>query len=260
MTVYDEFRGAAHRPGAEGWRGGEAQVYVRINSDGLRDREHTRAKPPGAYRIVVLGDSCAEAVQVPLEKTFWAILEQKLRHSGKLATQEVEVINFGVSGYGTAQELITLRRHAWNYQPDLVLLAIMTGNDIRNNSRALDGTAFRPYFVFEQGKLVLDDSFRSSFSFRLRHSWIANAWYKLVAHSRVFQLINEAKGRWASQRQQTMEQNAGLGGGSDGGNWSEPGLDDLIYKPPQSGVSRKASSCSCRRRSRRKGLASWWSH
>jgi hypothetical protein len=38
------------RPGAEGWTHGEGGAYVRINSDGMRDREHSIAKPPGTMR------------------------------------------------------------------------------------------------------------------------------------------------------------------------------------------------------------------
>ena len=45
--------------------------------------------------------------------------------------KKIEVINFGVTEYSTAQELLTLRHNAWNYNPDLIILAFFIGNDFR---------------------------------------------------------------------------------------------------------------------------------
>ncbi|HVS20334.1 MAG TPA: hypothetical protein VHD88_00725, partial [Pyrinomonadaceae bacterium] len=56
----DYYRGFALRPGIEGHYQREGESYVRINSDGLRDREHSKTKPPDTVRIAVLGDSFVE--------------------------------------------------------------------------------------------------------------------------------------------------------------------------------------------------------
>ena len=74
----DPVRGWELRPEARGWWRNEGNAWVPINSDGMRDEEHPAAKPPGEVRIAVLGDSCAEALQVPAEKTFWSLLEKEL--------------------------------------------------------------------------------------------------------------------------------------------------------------------------------------
>src|SRR6266850_1701112 len=63
----DQSRGYSLRPGIEGWYRKEGGSYVHVNSDGLRDREHTRQKPADTIRIAVIGDSSAEALQVPVE-------------------------------------------------------------------------------------------------------------------------------------------------------------------------------------------------
>jgi lysophospholipase L1-like esterase len=90
------------------------------NRLGYRDRDHPVAKPPGTYRIVVLGDSIAAGYRIPrLEDTFPALLERHLRAAGL----PVEVLNFGVTGYNTQQEVETLRTRALAFAPDLVLLA-----------------------------------------------------------------------------------------------------------------------------------------
>src|SRR5713226_9259940 len=96
----DGRRGYALRPGMEGWYRKEGEAPVRINSDGLRDREHTKGKPANTVRIAVLGDSYTEALQVPFEESLCPILESKLKECALFPGQNIEVINFGVSGYG----------------------------------------------------------------------------------------------------------------------------------------------------------------
>ena len=51
------------------------------------------------------------------------------------------MINFGVGGYGTAQELLTWREPASRYGADIVLLLLFPGNDLRNNVRSLEQTS-----------------------------------------------------------------------------------------------------------------------
>src|SRR5262245_34882006 len=67
---------------------GEFSVSVTTNSKGLNDVEHDYAKTPGTYRILVIGDSYIEALQVPLDETFSRLLETQLS-----AARRVEVIS-----------------------------------------------------------------------------------------------------------------------------------------------------------------------
>ncbi|MDE5072127.1 MAG: SGNH/GDSL hydrolase family protein, partial [Trichodesmium sp. St5_bin8] len=76
--THDPHRGWALQPGFTAWWREEGEAYIEINSDGLRDHEYSKIKPENTLRIAILGDSFAEAVQVPIEKTFWSIIEQKL--------------------------------------------------------------------------------------------------------------------------------------------------------------------------------------
>jgi len=86
--IVDADVGYSLRPGAEGWWQKEGHTYIKINSHGFRDLEHTIEKPTGTFRIAILGDSFAEALQVPLEKTFWSEMEPKLQHCPQLAKQK----------------------------------------------------------------------------------------------------------------------------------------------------------------------------
>jgi lysophospholipase L1-like esterase len=162
FTTQDRDLGWALRPGAEGWFLDEGRAHVRINSHGMRDRDRSRAKPSETVRVAVLGDSTTESLQVDLDRTWPALVEQKLASCAALHGKNVEVLNFGVSGYGTAQELLQLRQRGWAFEPDVVLLAFFPGNDLFNNVRALNPTNpnHAPYFIVRDDKLFLDDAFR----------------------------------------------------------------------------------------------------
>ena len=189
----DEQRGYVLTPGIEGWYRKEGESYVRINSDGLRDVEHARQKPPNTLRIAVVGDSYAEALQVPLENAFWKIAENRLAGCAAIGGKTVEMINFGVSGYGTAQELITLREKVWEYSPDVVLLAVTTNNDITDNSRVLKKSDEIPYFVYRGDRLELDDAFRANPAFVWRRSKLSRFGAWLRDHLRFVQLAHQAQ-------------------------------------------------------------------
>jgi hypothetical protein len=248
----DTERGVALSAGAEGWYRREGRNYVRINSEGLRDVEHTKQKPPNTLRVAVIGDSYAEALQVPLENTFWTVMAEKLRQCPRYAGQQVEIINFGVSGYGTAQELITLRQKVWDYAPDIVLLAVCTGNDITDNSRALKRTDI-PYFVYGDGdRLALDNSFQSSRAFRVQHSALNRAGRWLRDSLRFVQAIHEAQlvvKTYIAQRRARRNSTAPTVAASpeqqqqqaappptDAARSEELGLDNLIYREPTDAV------------------------
>jgi hypothetical protein len=209
--------GWALRPGTEAVIADENKqgVRVRINSDGLRDREHSIAKKPGALRIAVLGDSFAEAVQLPVEKTFWAVLENEMATCRLPGVQEIESINFGVLGYATAHELLTLRHKVWKYSPDIVLLAFFTGNDVRDNSRALSRFEKSPYFIYRDGQLIVDDSFRKVIVL----SWPAKLRIFLTRHSR---LAEVGYGLYRRHQQEVEYRSRSV----------ERGLDDKVFLRP----------------------------
>ncbi len=137
----DPVLGVRLTPGAHGWwtqEDREFLVPVQVNHEGLRDVEHAYAKPADVFRILVLGDSFVEAMHVPLDATFTRQLQARL--DGEHAAKKIEVIGAGVSGYGTASELLYFEREGRRYQPDLVLLAFYPGNDVKNNSPTLEDT------------------------------------------------------------------------------------------------------------------------
>lgn len=155
-NIYDEphpLYGWRHIPGATSLRkAGGRKIPVQMNSKGLRDREIPYEKQTDTYRILVLGDSMVEGIQVLSEETFPKRLESLLNeHKGD---RTFEVVNAGGRGYGTDNELLFFRHEGRKYQPDLVLLAFFMGNDAYDNSAELvpvgtPGKPPKPWFVLE---------------------------------------------------------------------------------------------------------------
>src|SRR5262245_19292994 len=101
LYTSDPLLGWSLRPGAGAWEDDEGLAWVKINSHGYRDRERAVSKPPGVYRIAVMGDSYTEARQVDLDKTFTYLSEEELNQRDCFGGRKVEVLNFGALGYGT---------------------------------------------------------------------------------------------------------------------------------------------------------------
>ncbi len=231
----DPLTGSKLRPGMEGWQQDEGRAYVKISSEGLRDREHSVAKPAGTYRIAVLGDSYAEAMQVAQDKAFWWLLPQRLEACHFAGGKKIETINFGVSGYGTSHELLTLRERVWQYSPDLVLLAFFPGNDVRNNSKALEGEKGRAYFSLKDGKLFLDTAFRDDPEFvEKQHIAVHRA---LLQESRIYQLLRRVRAGNIAQHFHNAPVAAAL---ASGVKLTEPGLDEQVFMQPKDAKWREA--------------------
>lgn len=115
------------------YKSSEFNNPIKINSYGFRDIEFNKAKPKGVYRIAILGDSYEEALQVDLENTWQKIMAKKISQEVK---KDVESYNFGISGYGTDQNWLTLREKVWQFSPDMIILAFSpndVGDTYKNN-------------------------------------------------------------------------------------------------------------------------------
>jgi lysophospholipase L1-like esterase len=143
---YDSLLGWAHQPGQEGvFETPQFRTVVRINENGLRDREHSYERQNDNERILVLGDSFAWGYGVEESERFSQLLEGALG---------VEVINAGVSGYSTDQELLWYKNEGIKYETDLVIV-VLAGNDVGDNDRQVVSTIYyKPKFVIEEGQLV----------------------------------------------------------------------------------------------------------
>jgi hypothetical protein len=102
------------------------------NAQGFRnDKDFSYDKPLGVFRVLSLGDSHTEGFDVQQDRTFSAVLERCLRERGI----PTEVINAGVSGFSTAEELAFLENEGLKYHPDVVVLGFYA-NDLQDNVKA----------------------------------------------------------------------------------------------------------------------------
>jgi len=127
---------AWHVPGKRfayfGYDPNSGQKYVnrfRWNALGYFDDDHDLAKAEGVRRVVIVGDSFVEAIQVPLDKTFHKLLEQMLnRSSDSASAPRFEVIALGNSGAGQVENLRTFRSVGLSYNPDLVIVSLCSND------------------------------------------------------------------------------------------------------------------------------------
>jgi lysophospholipase L1-like esterase len=117
-----------------------------VNTEGMRDGAVGTDKPPDVFRIAVLGDSYAYGFSVPAAVAFPSQLGALL--SQRSPDRKIEVLNFGVIGYGSTQELELYKTKVRRFHPDLVLLAYVLNDpaqpdDVRALLRSLGASRER---------------------------------------------------------------------------------------------------------------------
>lgn len=91
-----------------------------LNGLGYHDGEWRIPKPRGTWRVLVLGDSFTEGMQVPRDALFTEVVERSLTER---LERRIELVNLAKGGWGTVNELDALER--WleaGADPDAVLL------------------------------------------------------------------------------------------------------------------------------------------
>jgi len=115
-------------------------VRVRTNAFGLRDRDRTREKPPGVFRILSLGESTTFGDKLEMAENYSYRLEDLLNAGGALG-RRVEVWNCGIPSYSTYQSLRWLELDGLGFQPDLVLFYHEINDFLPTFHRTGDGQA-----------------------------------------------------------------------------------------------------------------------
>lgn len=122
----------------------EVDATITYNSKGMRaTREYALARTPGQCRIALLGDSFFVGFESTYEDSFAAQLERVLRERG----HDCEILNFAVSGFGTAEDLRVFASRVEPYKPDVLLVSWHRTDPADNRRSKLyswDGTTLKP--------------------------------------------------------------------------------------------------------------------
>ncbi len=127
--------------------GEKGDDFVHQNQFGLRGPDDMQLKrTSGGKRTLVLGDSYVWGVGVSQEELFT---------TAEVHGTNEELINCGVSGYGTDQEYLFYLLRGQKFDVDQVVLAFTLYNDVENNLNSKQYSYLKPYFTLNGGQLVL---------------------------------------------------------------------------------------------------------
>ncbi len=139
-------------------------IHVRHNSLGFHDIEYS---PDGRPLILFLGDSFVWGVDAEANERFTDLLRKRI--------EQFSILNAGVSGYGTDQEFIWLKRIWPRVKPAFVVLLFCTDNDrLDNGTNVRYGGYRKPYFdTRSDGTLTLKGQpVPKSLKLMIREHWL----------------------------------------------------------------------------------------
>ena len=113
------------------YEGLHKRVTLRTNSWGFRDREYEREKPPGTFRIAVLGGSYTMGSGVNADESFVSLVEDRLNERGDLGPYErVEILNFAMAGFSVLQDMRLQAVKVLDFDPDMILCTVHFNEDV----------------------------------------------------------------------------------------------------------------------------------
>ena len=119
----------------------------RANGQGLRgDREYAITPPADQLRIAAFGDSHVHCDEVGNPDTWEAALER--------LNTGLEVINFGVGGFGPDQAFLRFQEQGIPFQPDIVLIGFMAENI--NRAVSVFRSFYQPASPFAKPRFLLN--------------------------------------------------------------------------------------------------------
>jgi lysophospholipase L1-like esterase len=126
--------------------------HISINSQGLRGSEFAVNKKNN-LRILVLGDSITFGIYVEDDETFCRLLEREAREKGI----PLEVLNGGIGGYSPKIELLWFCSKGIFFEPDIVILVLFVGNDVKGELREVGDFMVRNGLLYYRGRMGNDE-------------------------------------------------------------------------------------------------------
>ncbi len=181
--VYDAELGWMPVPGSTSEVTNARKIHVHHNSLGLRDDEFVLdAKPT----IMFLGDSFVWGLDAEASERFTELLKPQI--------PDYKILAAGVSGFGTDQEYLLLKRLWPKVKPAVVVLIVCTDNDREDNSSNIRYEGYqKPYFtIAANGALVLQGQPvpKSRLQAIKEDWWVRNVWLVRIANAVYLKLLH----------------------------------------------------------------------
>ena len=172
---------------------------LKTNQLGFRDTDY---KNNADYKILLLGDSVSWGDGVRMEQSYPYILEKRLNQDYPRIT--VEVINAGVPGYSTFQQLIYLKKRGIKLKPNIIIHQFCL-NDIVERYSAL--------FEYGGDNMFLGIDTRSSINglngFMVKHSrayeWIIRYLINFKRKKQDYAVINLSKDKLSLELEEAWQ-------------------------------------------------------
>ena len=170
-------RGRFIKRGTYQYKTTEFSVEVVVNEAGFVDQDWPTE---GAQAVALLvGDSFVQAAQVSLKEGWGRQLQQlhQEHHSS------LKILSLGVPGAGIATEFELIKQYAPQLNPSIIYLSFLVDNDIFNNHPQLEAKVDKPFYLRQDGELILswDASSQQKNWYQNLHTvrWISqNSWKK----------------------------------------------------------------------------------
>jgi lysophospholipase L1-like esterase len=166
---------------------------VEYNSADFREREFPETKPPGVYRVMVLGDSFTFGNGLAVNERFTNLLEARLNKELSQKGLRYEVWNLGIEGVPTVSEKNVLRFYKDKLKPDLIVVGFcLNDTQVKGQGHSVEKEAFdlrwTPRLKAMQGGL-------SSVGLRITGEVIKKAVYRLAERNGAIPTWQEALAR-----------------------------------------------------------------
>lgn len=175
-------------------------IPTKINSLGLRNKEIEMHKGKNILRLAMFGDSFTYGYGLQTTDTLPGQLETRL-NSGGNSSIEKQVVNFGVSGVNSFEEMMYALNYGVRFNPDIIII-VWIYNDIEMNGYTLQDLA---YFKLNGTVSVKRESVSSDAmgervgSYKGEHSLTMHFWNsyeKLKKKSRLMWIVGRGSKRF----------------------------------------------------------------
>jgi len=163
LSQYDEKFGLVNTPDLDYIKFKEGFFIGTSNEHGRYGDNYTLDKPSNTIRIVFVGDSYVEGLDVFSKDHFVRIIEKKLNNSFK--NKKIEALNFGRGNLSLALSYFYYKNFILQFNPDIVIYFMERRDYVMESN--FSGLANLTHYVYNDSSLVPVESWKNSETHKL---------------------------------------------------------------------------------------------